>query len=119
MRINTERGTHPHYGRSLRPVDRAAFRIWTNRIEAAMNVASKQTKEPTMSKKTETKTPPAYRIFSIVEVEGEKAIWHELGAAWKHKDGKGFNLQFKALPLPGAQVVLREPKQAGTGESAQ
>ena len=71
-----------------------------------------------MSKKTETKMPPAYRIFSVIEAEGEKAIWHELGAAWKHKDGKGFNLQFKALPLPGAQVVLREPKQADAGESA-
>jgi len=74
-----------------------------------MNVASKQTKEQKMSKKTETKTLPAYRIFSVIETEGEKATWHELGAAWKHKDGKGFNLQFKALPLPGAQVVLREP----------
>ena len=65
-----------------------------------------------MSKNTETKTPPTYRIFSVIEGEGEKATWHELGAAWKHKDGKGFNLQFKALPLPGAQVVLREPLPA-------
>jgi len=24
----------------LQPVDRAAFRVWTNRIEAAINVAS-------------------------------------------------------------------------------
>ena len=67
-----------------------------------------------MSKKTEIKTQPAYRIFSIVEAgkEGEKAVWHELGAAWKHKDGKGFNLQLKALPLPGAQMVLREPQES-------
>jgi len=66
-----------------------------------------------MSKQTEKKAQPAYRIFSIVEgeKEGDKAAWHELGAAWKHKDGKGFNLQFKALPLPGAQVVLREPQE--------
>ncbi len=63
-----------------------------------------------MSKKHQPKTLPAFRIFSIVENEGEKAVWHELGAAWKHKDGKGFSLQFKALPLPGAQVVLREPQ---------
>ncbi len=65
-----------------------------------------------MFKKTETKAQPTYRIYSIVEgeKEGEKAVWHELGAAWKHKDGKGLSLQFKALPLPGAQVVLREPQ---------
>ena len=67
-----------------------------------------------MSKKIETKSQPAYRIYSIIEAvkEGEKAVWHELGAAWKHKDGKGFNLQLKALPLPGAQMVLREPQEA-------
>jgi hypothetical protein len=48
MRINTEQGDPPlkapHYGTGLWPVDRAAFRVWTNRIEVAMNVAS-QTKE--------------------------------------------------------------------------
>ena len=62
-----------------------------------------------MFKKSESTARPAYRIFSVVEGDKGKAVWHELGAAWKHKDGKGFNLQFKALPLPGAQVVLREP----------
>ena len=62
-----------------------------------------------MSETTETKALPTYRIYSVVEVEGQEATWHELGAAWKHKDGKGFNLQFKALPLPGAKVVLRFP----------
>lgn len=62
-----------------------------------------------MSKKNQSKKTPTYRIYSVIQ-EGEKTIWHELGAAWKHeKDGKGYTLQFKALPLPGAQVVLREP----------
>lgn len=62
-----------------------------------------------MTKTNETKAQPAYRIYSVVESEGEKAVWHELGAAWPHKDGKGFNLQLKALPLPDAQMVLRAP----------
>jgi hypothetical protein len=71
-----------------------------------------------MSKKSQPKALPAYRIFSIVggETDKDKAVWHELGAAWKHKDGKGYSLQFKALPLPGAQVVLREP-QPKTGDA--
>jgi hypothetical protein len=104
----------PHYGKGLRPFDSAAWpRVPANRIEAAMSVASKQAKEYKMSK-TETKSQPAYRIFSIVENEGEKSVWHELGAEWKHKDGKGLSLQFKALPLPGAQVVLREPQTPKT-----
>jgi len=59
--------------------------------------------------KTETKAAPAYRIFCVTK-DGEKSIWQEIGAAWKHKDGKGLNLQFKALPLPEGEIVLREPK---------
>lgn len=63
-----------------------------------------------MSKtKVETKAAPAYRIFCVTK-EDEKSVWQEIGAAWKHKDGKGLNLQFKALPLPDGEIVLREPK---------
>lgn len=71
-----------------------------------------------MSNDTEPKAQPTYRIYSIIggEKDEDKAVWHELGAAWKHKDGKGFNLQFKALALPGAQVVLREPLPPKTEE---
>ena len=62
-----------------------------------------------MSKTKETaKKLPSHRIYAI-NGEGDDAVWIELGAAWEHKDRKGFRLQFKALPLPGAQLVLREP----------
>jgi hypothetical protein len=64
-----------------------------------------------MSKKSEpAKKLPSYRIFAVSKVEDGKSDWAEIGAAWKNKDGKGFNLQFKAQPLPGAEIVLREPK---------
>ncbi len=64
-----------------------------------------------MTKKNETtKKLPSYRIFAVSKGEDGKSQWQEIGAAWKNKDGKGFNLQFKAQPLPGAQIVLREPK---------
>lgn len=61
------------------------------------------------NKKTDTKTLPAYRIFSVFN-DGEKSVWQEIGGAWKNKDGHGLNLYFKARPLEGAQIVLREPK---------
>jgi len=61
-----------------------------------------------MSNTKSAKTLPAYRIYSVI-TKGEKPVWQEIGAAWKHKDGKGLGLQFKALPLPGAEVVLRVP----------
>lgn len=65
-----------------------------------------------MSKTNTKKTGPAFRIYSVTK-DGEKSNWFEIGAAWAHGDGKGYGLQFKAMPLPGAEVVLREPKQDG------
>jgi hypothetical protein len=70
-----------------------------------------------MSKNTETKKLPAYRIFSVFR-DGDKTVWQEIGAAWKNKDGKGLNLQFKAQPLPGAEIVLREPKTKTAGATS-
>jgi hypothetical protein len=75
-------------------------------------------KENIMNKTTETKTLPAYRIYSVSRNGEKKAIWQEIGAAWKHKDGKGLNLSFTAHPLEGAQIVLREPKAKKTGETS-
>jgi hypothetical protein len=71
-----------------------------------------------MSNKQTDKTFPAYRVYSVSRNGDKKAVWQEIGAAWKHKDGKGFNLQFNALPLEGAQIVLREPSAKKTGVKA-
>jgi hypothetical protein len=60
---------------------------------------------------TETKSLPAYRIFSVLsETIDKKSVWQEIGSAWPNKDGQGLNLYFKARPLEGAQIVLRVPK---------
>lgn len=59
---------------------------------------------------TETKNLPAYRIYSVLNDGSDKAVWQEIGGAWKNKDGQGLNLYFKARPLEGASIVLREPK---------
>jgi len=64
-----------------------------------------------------TTKKPAYRIYSVFKPEGKKAIWQEIGAAWPHDDGQGFNLSFGARPLAGADIVLRAPK-AETQEGA-
>lgn len=63
-----------------------------------------------MSKTNTEKKLPAYRIFSVTKEEGKDPVWQEIGAAWMHKDGKGLNLQFNALPLPNGEIVLRVPK---------
>jgi len=64
-----------------------------------------------MSNSTITKPLPSHRVYSVSKNgDGQKAIWQEIGAAWPHKDGKGFNLTFAARPLEGAEIVLRAPK---------
>ena len=48
----------------------------------------------------------------VVEGEGESAFWTKIGAAWRHEDGKGFNISLTCMPLNG-RLVVREPKADG------
>lgn len=54
---------------------------------------------------------PTHRAYAVTK-RGEKSRWQEIGAAWSHKDGKGFNLKLDYLPLNGAELVLRVPDAA-------
>ena len=62
-----------------------------------------------MSNEQTTKAQPSHRVYSVSKNGDEKSTWQEIGAAWPHKDGKGFNLTYTAHPLEGAQIVLRIP----------
>jgi len=66
-----------------------------------------------MSNDTTTKVRPTHRIYNVAKDAEGKAVWTEIGAAWGHKDGKGFNLKFSVTPAEGASIVLRtaEPKK--------
>ena len=53
---------------------------------------------------------PSHSVY-MVDGEGEKALWTEIGAMWAHEDGNGFNLTLRAMPLEGRLVVrVRKPK---------
>jgi hypothetical protein len=60
-----------------------------------------------MSNDNTTKSRPTLRIYSVTKNGDSKAKWQEIGAAWPHKDSKGFNLKFTARPLEGSEIVLR------------
>lgn len=66
------------------------------------------------------KTKPTHRIFVVSKCVGDREPdWLELGAAWPHKDGQGFNLRIK-LPLPpGTVFVMRAAKPKRAEEVAQ
>ena len=64
---------------------------------------------------TTTPKRPTHRAYAVTKT-GEKSFWREIGAAWPHEDGKGFNLKLDLLPLNDAEIVIREPKtSAGEG----
>jgi hypothetical protein len=50
---------------------------------------------------------PTHRVYTVEKRgEGKDDYWTELGAAFPHKDGKGYNLQLRALP-PDGKLVMR------------
>lgn len=61
-----------------------------------------------MENKTE-QNQPTHHIYHVKPGQDDKSAWVRLGAAWPHKDGKGFNLKFDAAPVDYNGVVLRVP----------
>lgn len=61
---------------------------------------------------TTTGKKPTHTAYVVREGK-EKGRWLEVGAAWPHKDGKGFDVVLSALPADGRLVVrLNEAKPA-------
>lgn len=54
---------------------------------------------------------PSHTLF-MVDGEGEKAAWTEIGALWKHSKGDGFNLSLKALPFSSDARLVVLPRKA-------
>lgn len=63
-----------------------------------------------MSSNTQTATTPANHTPTHIAYQvrdgKDKGYWTRIGAAWQHKDGKGFNLQLDSVPLDG-RIQLR------------
>ena len=49
---------------------------------------------------------PSHIVYQIRDREGGKGFFTRIGAAWPHKDGKGFNIQIESVPLDG-RITLR------------
>jgi hypothetical protein len=56
-----------------------------------------------------TSNKPSHRIYSVTKRNSGENGWTEIGAAWPHKDGKGFSLKLEYLPLYGGELSLRIP----------
>ena len=59
-----------------------------------------------------------YTVYTIVKRERKDDFWLNIGVAFPHDDGKGFNVFLQALPLGDGKIVLREADAAQTGDAA-
>lgn len=59
---------------------------------------------------------PTHTAYTVIKREGQDDYWLNIGAAFMHQDGDGFNVLLQALPING-KIVLRPPK-AQTDEPA-
>ena len=50
---------------------------------------------------------PTFRVFSVIQREGKEDYWLNIGLAFPHQDGKGFNVMLQAFPIT-PKLVLRE-----------
>jgi hypothetical protein len=49
---------------------------------------------------------PAYRAYTVVKRQGKDDYWLNVGVAFAHEKGDGFNILLQAMPLDG-KLVLR------------
>ena len=60
-----------------------------------------------MAQQNQDHRAPDYLAWHVTE-KGDKSYWNKVGAAWSHKDEKGFTVQLESLPV-GGRIVLRVP----------
>jgi hypothetical protein len=58
---------------------------------------------------TQPQNAPDYIAWHVTE-KGDKSYWNKVGAAWSHKDDRGFTLQLDTCPING-RIVLRLPRE--------
>ena len=61
---------------------------------------------------------PTHRVYTVIKREDQDDYWLNIGLAFPHKDGNGFNIVLQALPLDG-KIVCREITEEENGDEAQ
>lgn len=54
-----------------------------------------------------TQHAPSYRIYAVERRHTTRARWMDIGSAFTHSDGKGFDLELHTMPLNAAELVVR------------
>ena len=65
-----------------------------------------------------TKKRPAYRVYTVEDIDDENSFWTLVGSAFAHEDRKGMNVLLKALPVDGRLVLRRYTEDKPTMDKA-
>ena len=64
-----------------------------------------------MKDKDDTYTKrPDFIAYNVRDSRDGKGYWTAIGAAWEHKDGRGYDIDMHCMPVNG-RVTLREMRQ--------
>ena len=56
---------------------------------------------------------PTHRVYAVTDREGaDKAFWTNIGAAWPHRDGRGYRVELSCIPPAKARIVIRMTRDA-------
>ena len=59
-----------------------------------------------------TSKRPSHYLFAVTKRgDSDRGSWVRIGAAWPNADSKGFNFALDLVPVNGASIVMREPKE--------
>jgi hypothetical protein len=73
-----------------------------------------------------TATPSRYNVFTVEEFDAptpedkdrKAKSWNKVGVAFPHKEGGGYTIQLRSLPIDGKLVVLPASAHEETEASA-
>ncbi len=64
-----------------------------------------------MATEKNSKLPTHYLYAVTKRSDDDKGFWTRIGAAWANSDGKGFSVSLELMPMNGASIVMREPRE--------
>jgi hypothetical protein len=70
--------------------------------------------QPINERKNTMSSKPSHRAYVVSKAkEGtdQKGFWHEVGVAWPHKTGKGFDVVIHEGISVSGRIVCTEPKK--------
>jgi hypothetical protein len=74
--------------------------------------------EVSMTDKETAGKKPDYLAYNVTENREGKGFFNKVGAAWEHRDGKGYDIQLDSVPVNG-RVTLREMRENHMQEQSQ